>query len=52
MERTYKTQQMWDRMVLLLAWYPREGWKDIYEEIGRREVARLAVPTEQWDGDE
>jgi hypothetical protein len=29
-------------LVLLLIGKPREGWEDIYEEITRREVERLA----------
>ena len=31
-----------DRLILLLASRPREGWEDIYEEIIRREVERIA----------
>ena len=34
-------------MVLLLATRPREGWEDIYEEVTRREVARLAPQPNQ-----
>jgi hypothetical protein len=31
-----------DRLVLLLAIQPREGWEDLFEALTRREVERLA----------
>jgi hypothetical protein len=31
-----------DRLVLLLASRPREGWEDLFETLTRREVERLA----------
>jgi hypothetical protein len=42
MATIYDSCETWDRLVLLLAARPREGWADIYEEITRREVERLA----------
>jgi hypothetical protein len=36
-----------DRLVLLLASRPRDGWEDIYEEVSRREVERLAPHPQQ-----
>jgi hypothetical protein len=36
-----------DRLVLLLASRPREGWENIYEEASRREVERLAPHPQQ-----
>jgi hypothetical protein len=38
-------QETWDRLVLLLITQPREGWEPEFEEIPRREVERLAIPT-------
>jgi hypothetical protein len=42
MSTTIDTRETWDRLTLLLIGRPREGWEDIYEEITRREVERLA----------
>jgi hypothetical protein len=39
-----KLREAWDRLVLLLIAQPREGWESEFEEITRREIARLAVP--------
>lgn len=47
MEVTHDSRETWDRFVLLLIAQPREGWEEIYEEITRREVERLAPPPEQ-----
>jgi hypothetical protein len=38
-------REIWDRLVLLLIAQPREGWEPEFEEITRREIERLAVPT-------
>jgi hypothetical protein len=38
-------RETWDRLVLLLITRPREGWEPEFEEITRREIDRLAVPT-------
>lgn len=40
-----EASEMWDRLVLLLIARPREGWEEEFEDITRREVERLAVPT-------
>jgi len=43
--------ETWDRLVLLLITWPREGWELEFEEITRREIERLAVPAgEQESG--
>jgi len=39
-----KLCEVWDRLVLLLASQPREGWEDTFEAITRRELARLSAP--------
>jgi hypothetical protein len=39
-------RETWDRLVLLLIARSREGWESEYEEIARREIERLALPTE------
>jgi hypothetical protein len=36
-----------DRLVLLLASRPREGWEDLFETLTRREVERLAPHARQ-----
>lgn len=40
-------QESWDRLTLLLIAQPRTGWEDIYEEITRREIERLAPKSEK-----
>jgi hypothetical protein len=40
-----KLSETWDRLVLLLIAQPLEGWESEFEEITRREIERLAVPT-------
>ena len=40
-----KLRETWDRLVLILIARPREGWEPEFEEIARREVERLAVPS-------
>ncbi len=47
-----KLCETWDRLTLLLIAQPREGWEPEFEEITRREIKRLAVPTKERDGDE
>jgi hypothetical protein len=41
-----KPRETWDRLVLLLIARSREGWESEYEEIARREIEWLALPTE------
>jgi hypothetical protein len=41
----HKLSETWDRLVLLLIARPIEGWELEFEEITRREIERLAVPT-------
>jgi hypothetical protein len=41
----HKLCETWDRLVLLLIARPIEGWEPEFEEITRREIERLAVPT-------
>jgi hypothetical protein len=50
MQATYDKSEFWDRLVLLLISTPRKGWEPEFEEITRREIERLAVPTEQQAG--
>jgi hypothetical protein len=38
----HKNPETIDRLILLLAGRPRPGWEEVYEEITRREVERLA----------
>jgi NADPH-dependent 2,4-dienoyl-CoA reductase/sulfur reductase-like enzyme len=40
----YDSPETWDRLVLLLIARPRDGWEEVYAEITRREVERLAPP--------
>jgi hypothetical protein len=47
-----KLRETWDRLVLLLIAQPREGWEPEFEEITRREIERLAVPTNEEGRDE
>jgi hypothetical protein len=44
--------ETWDRLVLLLIARPLEGWESEFEEITKREIARLAVPSARGDADE
>jgi hypothetical protein len=44
-----KLRETWDRLVLLLITQPREGWEPEYKAITRREVERLALPTEEQE---
>ena len=39
-----KLRETWDCLVLLLITRPLEGWEPEFEEITRREIARLSVP--------
>jgi hypothetical protein len=47
-----KLRETWDRLVLLLISHPREGWELEFEEITRREIKRLAVPSGELERDE
>lgn len=47
-----KLCETWDRLILLLIARPREGWEPEFEEITRREIERLAVPTGEQERDE
>jgi hypothetical protein len=47
-----RIRETWDRLVLLLIAHPREGWEPEFEEITRREIARLAVPRAVVEADE
>jgi hypothetical protein len=47
-----KLRETWDRLVLLLIAQPREGWEPEFEEITRREIERLAVPSSEGARDE
>jgi hypothetical protein len=38
-----RLRETWDRLVILLAARPREGWEREFAEIARREVERLRV---------
>jgi hypothetical protein len=40
-----KLRETWDRLVLLLIARPCEGGEREFEEITRREIERLAIPT-------
>jgi len=46
-----KLSETWDRLVLLLIARPRNGWEPEFEEITRREIERLAIPTEAQERD-
>jgi hypothetical protein len=45
-----KLRETWDRLVLLLIARPCEGWESEFKEITRREIERLATPTEEQEG--
>jgi hypothetical protein len=46
-----RLRETWDRLVILLAARPREGWEREFAEIARREAERLRVPDpEDEDG--
>jgi len=47
-----RLRETWDRLVLLLIARPREGWEPEFEEITRREIGRLAVPSRELQGDD
>jgi hypothetical protein len=49
MATTYDNREAWDRLVLLLAARPRDGWEEVFEEITRREVERLAPRPRQME---
>ena len=46
-----KLHETWDRLVLLLIARPYEGWESEFKEITRREIERLATPTEEVQRD-
>jgi hypothetical protein len=52
MTTIHTRQEAWDRLALLLIAQPREGWEEIYEEITRREVLRLAPHPEEHESNE
>jgi hypothetical protein len=52
MATTYDSQEMWDRLTLLLIAQPQEGWELQFEEITRREIERLAVRAGESERDE
>ena len=41
-----------ERLALLLIAQPREGWEEEFEELIRREVERLALPTGEQEREE
>lgn len=47
-----KLRETWDRLVLLLIAKPQEGWEFEFEEITRREIERLAIPSGESEHDE
>ena len=47
-----KLLETWDRLVLLLISYPREGWESEFDHITRREIERLAISSDEQDRDE
>jgi hypothetical protein len=49
--RDNKLRETWDRLVLLLIARPCDGWEPEFEEITRREIERLAVPTAEHERD-
>lgn len=49
MATTHDRREAWDRLVLLLAARPRDGWEEIFEEITHREVERLAPHHRQME---
>jgi hypothetical protein len=44
-----RLRETWDRLVLLFIAQPRKGWEPEFEEITRREIQRLAVPTDEQE---
>ena len=42
MATAYDSSETWDRLVLLLAARPRDGWEEVFEDITHRELERLA----------
>lgn len=46
-----KIRETWDRLVILLAAQPREGWEHEFAEIARREVERLRVYSPEAEDD-
>jgi hypothetical protein len=45
----YDKHETWDRLVMLLIAQPRDGWGEVFEEITRREVERLAPQPRQME---
>ena len=54
MERTQdnRSSERFDRLVLLFASRPRDGWEDVFEEAARREIERLYPPVSEAVGNE
>ena len=46
-----RDREDWDRLLLLLVSEPRPGWEHEYEELTRREVARLRVIDPKPEGE-
>ena len=44
-----RLRETWDRLVLLLISQPREGWESEFREITRREIERLADPSDEQE---
>jgi len=47
-----RLREMWDRLVILLAARPREGWEREFAEIARREAGRLRVSDPEAEDDD
>ena len=47
-----KLRETWDRLVILLAARPRQGWEREFAEIARREVERLRVCDSEAEDDD
>jgi hypothetical protein len=45
----HKLCETWDRLLLLLIARPIEGWEPEFQEITRREIERLALPTDEQE---
>jgi hypothetical protein len=47
-----KLHETWDRLVILLAARPRDGWEREFAAIARREVERLRVRCPEAEDDD
>lgn len=50
--RNNESQEIWDRLVLLLITEPRTGWEREFQQITRREIERLALLSNVEEDDE